>query len=153
MPNEIEIIEPGKAAGGDPANRVSVSVSAAIAEANKPAPAHYRIGRKLGRALNEIVHGAPSITAAAERVGMTREGLSLALGKPHVIAELERRVRIQQAARGAKAMFRLEHLMDNARSEYVQLEAAKATADRSGYGVNQKRTDTAGGLVINIDLG
>lgn len=150
--DEVELLEPVQGGGGDPRS-LTVSIGKSPTTPEPVDAAHYKIGRKLSRALNEIVHGARTVTEAAERSGMSREGLSKALGKGHVVAELERRVRTEQVVRGAKSMHKLSHLMDAARSEYVQLEAAKATADRSGYAVNKREHDAVGGLVINIDLG
>jgi hypothetical protein len=112
----------------------------------------YKIGRKLDKALKALVNGAPTITAAAELAGMNRTALHLALKKQHVLDYLDEQVAQATRTRGIKALAKLDRLMD-ARSEYVQLEAARDLADRAGYRPpkDERVQDTT--LVVNIKLG
>lgn len=116
-------------------------------------PRHYRITQKVHAALDALVHGARSITDAAEAAGMRREALSRALQKPHVQEELDRRVRDAMRRRGVKALAIIEHLSDGARSEYVKLEASKDLANRAGYLPPKEPLGPDNVLIVNIDLG
>ena len=99
-----EIIGPERLGGGEPPN-VSFALQEGQKRTGRPgvAPPAYRISNKLDKALCNLVAGAQTIKDAAEQVGMNRTALS-----------------------------KLDRLMD-ARSEYVQLGAAKDLANRAGY--------------------
>lgn len=110
------------------------------------------ISRKTEAALLAIVSGECStITQAAEKAGMAREQLQRNLKKPHVLARLDELRKQALGTRGAMAEARLDSLTRGARSEYVQLEAAKALLNHEstvkGLG------GPAGGVTIKIDLG
>jgi hypothetical protein len=108
------------------------------------------ISRRLRFAIEQIARGR-NITQAADDARMHRNSLSQAMQRPHVLELLERTVRLGLATSAGKAAMRLDHLIDQARSEYVQLEAAKAVLDRSGYA--QATVGTLGGdVVIEIKL-
>ena len=52
-----------------------------------------------------------------------------------------------------KALRRIMHLSDNAKSEYVQLEASKDILDRAGYKAPDKVMHShVGNISVNIDL-
>ena len=51
----------------------------------------------------------------------------------------------------AKAAVRLDHLIDGARSEYVQLEAARTALVSAGYTGKQEQA-SVGNVSFNIDL-
>lgn len=103
--------------------------------------------------LDALVHGARTITDAAESAGMRREALSLALRKPHAQEELDRRLRDAMKRRGVKALANIEFLGDMAKSEYVRLEASKDLANRAGYIPPKEQPSSDNTLVVNIKLG
>lgn len=123
------------------------------ANVERERPRHRGISRKLSAGLDALVHGARTITDAAESAGMRREALSLALRKPHVQEELDRRVRDAMKRRGVKALANIEFLGDMAKSEYVRLEASKDLANRAGYIPPKEQPSSDGVLIVNIDLG
>jgi hypothetical protein len=143
-----EILGPGNAPGGGR----SPDVDLAVLDTPVAPPTNYKIGRKLNDALTAMVNGANTIQAAAELAGMNRCSLSLALKKPHVIARLDELVATATRTRGIKALSKLERLME-ARSEYVQLEAARDLADRAGYTPPKDAPVQDTTLVVNIRLG
>ena len=108
-----------------------------------------KVSAKLKRAIDILVTDGCTITTAANAVGLTRENLRRALHKDHVAQELDRTVRKYLSMNGAKAAYRLVHLTANAKSEYVQLEAAKDVLDRAGIG---KTDDGARGQELNVQI-
>lgn len=116
-------------------------------------PRHHKISAKVHAALDALVHGARSITDAAQTAGMRREALSRALQKDHVQEELDRRVRDAMRRRGVKALATIEQLSDGARSEYVKLEASKDLANRAGYIPPKEPPSGDNVLIVRIDLG
>ena len=116
----------------------------------KTAPRELPLSKKLRAAVRHVADGR-SIVEAAQRAGMHRNGLTDALKRPAVIALLEQTVKANLAAAAGKAATRLGHLIDGAKSEYVQLEAAKAVLDRSGY-AQQSGTALSGDVLISIQL-
>ena len=111
-----------------------------------------KVGGKLRRALMVLVTQGGTITDAANATGIARESLSRALQKPHVLQELDALRRLHYSVRGAQAGKVIEHLMKNARSEYVRLEAAKDTLDRAGDTKSVTGGGTPTAVQINIDL-
>jgi hypothetical protein len=84
---------------GTPAKRtLALLDNAPPAPSSAEAVPTKRISRKVQAAIDAMVSGdCKSITAAAEKVGMAREGLSRALNKPH-IAEFRRQKVIRALA-------------------------------------------------------
>lgn len=115
-------------------------------------PRHHKISAKVHAALDALVHGARSITDAAQAAGMRREALSRALQKSHVQEELDRRVRDALRRRGVKALATIENLSDGARSEYVRLEASKDLANRAGYIPPKEPLVADNVLIVNIRI-
>ncbi|MET3299680.1 hypothetical protein [Bradyrhizobium diazoefficiens] len=75
-------------------------MTTALATTEKPKP----IPLKVREAIASIVTGdCKTITAAAEKVGFTREHLSRQLSKPHVTEYLHQKVRRHLAAAAAQA--------------------------------------------------
>lgn len=91
----------------------------------KPAKTE-RISRKLSTAVDAMIDGrAKTVKAAAELAGIARETLSRALAKPHVQAEIERRVR---RLMGGPTLARAHGVLDGllgAESEHVRFKAVE----------------------------
>jgi hypothetical protein len=115
-------------------------------------PVHYKIGAKLNKALAEYVRNGANATKAAQHAGMAPETVMRALKKQHVIERLEEIVRASKTATGIKALARIDALIDGAKSEYVQLEAAKTAADRAGHAPPKGERVQDGTLVVNINI-
>lgn len=132
-----------------------IPIAAQPLPAPAPAPGKRpvtKVGPKTEKALLALVSGeAQTITKAAELGGMTREQFSRNLKLPHVMARLDEMRKQTLGTRGAMAEAKLASLTGSARSEYVQLEAAKALLNHEstvkGLG------GPAGGVTIKIDLG
>lgn len=122
-------------------------------DSSRPPQKAHRISKRLRKALELIADGTPTITAAAEAAGMSRSALDQALRKQHVQDELRSIVKSRMPVRGAQAVAKIAHLSNEARSDYVQLEASKAIADRAGYVTDQGLSGVGGGLSININIG
>jgi hypothetical protein len=116
----------------------------------KTTPRELPLSKKLKRAVAHIADGC-NISDAARLSGMHRRGLTDALRRPKVLAHLEQTIKTNLAAAAGKAATRLGHLIDGAKSEYVQLEAAKAVLDRSGY-AQQSNQALSGDVLISIQL-
>jgi hypothetical protein len=118
--------------------------------APKDAPHERPISKKLKTAIRYIAEGN-GVSEAARRSLVHRNTLVDALKRPTVIALLEQTVKANLAASAGKAAARLDHLIDGAKSEYVQLEAAKSVLDRSGY-AQQSGQALSGDVLISIQL-
>ena len=112
--------------------------------------ASQRISKRLRHAIVLMSQGT-SMNQAAAKAGIHRNSLGYAMKRPHVIALLEETIRTNLAISAGKAAGRLDHLIGGAKSEYVQLEAAKAVLDRSGY-TTSRSVALGGDVVIEIKL-
>lgn len=75
------------------------------------------------------------------------------LRKPHVMQAVIERTGIELIASAPRARMTLAKLLE-AKSEYVQLEAAKDLLDRAGFKPTEKHDHRiAGDISIHIDLG
>ena len=84
-----------------------------------------RIPRKIANAIRLIETGeVKTVKAAAERVGLSREHLSISLGKPHIQAFLTQRSRQTIGAGVLRASVRAVELID-AGSEHVSADMTK----------------------------
>jgi len=73
---------------------------------------------------------------------------------PHVQQYMQQQVQQVLGLSATTAAKRLLDLTSGARSEYVQLEAAKDILDRAGYKpVERRQVQTVGELRVSIDLG
>ena len=72
---------------------------------------------------------------------------SKTLAKPHVAEYLQALLMSQLSARGGTALHVIDRLMNTARSEYVQLEAAKDMANRAGWQPPERKQVTVQGDV------
>ena len=78
---------------------------------------------------------------------------SKALRQPHVQEYMMQQVRDTMSLGATKALGRVIQLSDNAKSEYVQLEASKDILDRAGFKAPDKHMHLhAGDIKVNIDL-
>lgn len=113
-----------------------------------------RITKKVSAALDHLIDGsAKTDTDAARKAGMHHETLRRALRKPHVIAEV--RQRIDQRLGGlalSKAAARLIHLIDQADSEYVQLDASKHVLAIGGVKPKSDGLPAGGGGGISLNI-
>jgi hypothetical protein len=79
------------------------NVPAVPDQSDKP-PAPKRITKKIRAAVDALVHGdAKTITAAAEKVGLSRSHLSRELGRPHISEFLKNKVLRNLAINAARA--------------------------------------------------
>ena len=106
--------------------------------------------------LNVVKFGL-SGTEAAKKAGYSDKSAvviaSQTLAKPHVQAYLQALTMSFFAERGAKALSSIERLMTGAKSEYVQLEAAKDMANRAGWQPpERKQVTVSGDVTVSIEL-
>ena len=72
---------------------------------------------------------------------------------PHVQQYMMQRVSEQLGMNATRAASRVMYLATGARSEYVQLEAAKDILDRAGYKpIDRSQVQVAGDIRVSIDL-
>ncbi|HEX4410563.1 MAG TPA: hypothetical protein VH206_17465 [Xanthobacteraceae bacterium] len=99
-------------------------------------------------AIDEIVSGrAKTITAAAKKVGLSRERLSRALGEPHIAEHLRLKAARTVAIASGRASARLTQLID-AKSEHVSLDASTRTLAIAGI----KPTGDANNINVNVEI-
>jgi hypothetical protein len=117
-----------------------------------------RVPRKVANAIRLIETGeVTTIKAAAERVGLSREHLSISLGKPHIQVFLAQRARQTIGAGVLRAAVRAVELID-ASSEHVSLDASRGVlaiegikpAEASQVSVN---VNVSPGYVIDLSNG
>lgn len=117
----------------------------------KPPKSIGKLSKRIRDAIRLIAEHGHGITQAAEIAGCSRDGLSDAVRRESGAAYLGELVRARLATSAAKAAVRLDHLIDNARSEYVQLEAARTALVSAGYTGKQEQA-SVGNVSFNIDL-
>jgi hypothetical protein len=106
-----------------------------------------RVPPRVRDAINELVYGrAKTITAAAEKVGLSRERLSRALSEPHIADYLRTRAARVVGLASGRAAARLSELVD-AGSEHVSFDASKHILAIAGI---KPATDPQ--LNVNIEL-
>jgi ParB-like chromosome segregation protein Spo0J len=114
----------------------------ALPERKRPIPKRVR------EAIAAIVEGrVKTITAAAKKVGLSREYLSRALGEPHVAAHLRDRAARVVAISSGHAAARVTELITRSRSEHVAFEASKFSLGVAGI-----RPQPEAQLNVNIDI-
>jgi hypothetical protein len=92
---------------------------------SRPEPKRRRVPPRVADAIHELVYGrARTITAAAEKVGLTRERLSRALSEPHIAEYLRTRAARVVGIASGRAAARLVELIDSG-SEHVSFDASK----------------------------
>jgi hypothetical protein len=114
---------------------------------SRPEPKHRRVPPRVRDAINELVYGrAKTITAAAEKVGLSRERLSRALSEPHIADYLRTRAARVVGLASGRAAARLAELID-AGSEHVSFDATRHVLAIAGI---KPATDPQ--LNVNIEL-
>ena len=108
--------------------------------------------------VDTLVANGCSIKKAAELAGYSkgesgRVSASKALKLPHVQQYMMQRMNEQFGLSATIAAGRLRSLVSDAKSEYVQLEAAKDLLDRAGYKpIDRSQVQVAGDIQVSIDL-
>ena len=108
--------------------------------------------------VDTLVANGCSIKKAAELAGYSkgesgRVSPSKALKLPHVQQYMMQRMNEQFGLSATIAAGRLRSLVSDAKSEYVQLEAAKDLLDRAGYKpIDRSQVQVAGDIQVSIDL-
>lgn len=83
-----------------------------------------------------------------------RVSASKALALPHVQAYMMERMRQELGVKATLAVHQVAKLSQNAKSEYVQLEASRDIMDRVGLKAPEKHMHLhAGDIKVEIDLG
>jgi|TARA_A100000171_G_C2059266_1_gene109100 phage terminase small subunit len=113
---------------------------------------------KQKKLVDTIVATDCSIKKASEEAGYSkgesgRVTATKTLRLPHVQQYMMQLVTQSIGLNATKALRRIMHLSDNAKSEYVQLEASKDILDRAGYKAPDKVMHShVGNISVNIDL-
>ena len=108
--------------------------------------------------VDTIVANGCSITEAATQAGYAkgesgRVSASKALKLPHVQQYMMQRMGEEFGLSATVAAGQLRRLVTGAKSEYVQLEAAKDLLDRAGYKpIDRSQVQVAGDIKVSIDL-
>ena len=108
--------------------------------------------------VDTLVANGCSIKKAAELAGYSkgesgRVSASKALKLPHVQQYMIQSMNEQVGLSATIAAGRLRSLVSDAKSEYVQLEAAKDLLDRAGYKpIDRSQVQVAGDIQVSIDL-
>jgi len=108
--------------------------------------------------VDTIVASGCSSTEAATQAGYAsgesgRVTASKALKLPHVQQYMMQRMGEECGLSATVAAGQLRRLVTGAKSEYVQLEAAKDLLDRAGYKpIDRSQVQVAGDIKVSIDL-
>lgn len=117
-----------------------------------------KLTRKQMALVDTLVADGCSITEAAGKAGYAsgdsgRVTASKTLKLPHVQQYMMQQVADSLGINATKAAHRLLNLSQNAKSEYVQLEASKDILDRAGFKpVDKSMHLHAGEIKVSIDL-
>ena len=109
--------------------------------------------------VEHLVANGGTVKRAAEVAGFAegdsgRVSAQKALALPKVQAYMMERMRQELGVKATLAVHQVAKLAQNAKSEYVQLEAAKDIMDRVGLKEPDKHMHLhAGDIKVNIDLG
>ncbi|MFZ0152441.1 MAG: hypothetical protein WAM72_29600 [Xanthobacteraceae bacterium] len=104
----------------------------AVPTTTTPQPKMRKPPPKVRAAIEALVTGqVKTITAAAKKVGLTRERLSRAFSEPHIAEALRTRAAREVALSSGRAAARLNHLIDST-SQRVALEATKFSLGVAG---------------------
>ena len=106
--------------------------SSAVPTTTQPQSKLRKPPPKVRAAIEALVTGqARTITAAAKKVGLTRERLSRAFSEPHIAEALRTRAAREVALSSGRAAARLNQLIDST-SQRVALEATKFSLGVAG---------------------
>jgi hypothetical protein len=104
------------------------------------------IPKRVREAISAIVEGrAKTITAAAKKVGLTREYLSRSLSEPHIAEHLRQKAARAIAVGAGRASARLIGLID-AKSEHVSADVSRHILSIAGI-----KPATAPNVNLNIE--
>jgi hypothetical protein len=112
--------------------RITETAPPAAPVTTTPQPKMRKPPPKVRAAIEALVTGqARTITAAAKKVGLTRERLSRAFSEPHIAEALRTRAAREVALSSGRAAARLNQLIDST-SQKVALEATKYSLGVAG---------------------
>ena len=121
------------------------------------------VGKKLTpkqtRLVDTLVATGCSIRQAATAAGYAegesgRVSASKTIRLPHVQQYMMSRIQDQLGLNATVAASKVMNLAQGARSEHVQLEAAKDILDRAGFKpIDRAQVQVAGDIKVSIDLG
>lgn len=122
-------------------------------------PAAKKLTHRQQALIDVIVAEGLSVSEAATRAGYAegKAGYVTAnktLKLPHVQQYMMQRIAEQLGTNAAYAASKVMKLASGAKSEYVQLEAAKDILDRAGFKpIDRSQVQVAGDIRVSIDLG
>lgn len=92
---------------------------------------------------------------AAEAVGLTDHALRTALTKPHVLAYLNECMEVLRTSGRPRALRKMIELVDDAKTERIQFEAAKYLdgMDRPSHAVGATQTNVQINTTVNVTPG
>jgi phosphoenolpyruvate carboxylase len=126
-------------------------VAAAIRDLDKPAPQptkRVRIPPRIRHACELLANGnVATVTAAAERAGLSREHLSKMLSQPHIRAFLTRKATETIRTASLRASTRLVELID-AKSEHVAAQVSERILTSEGI----LKSDQGSNIAVNVDI-
>jgi hypothetical protein len=112
--------------------RTSEAALRAVPATTTPQPKMRKPPPKVRAAIEALVTGqARTITAAAKKVGLSRERLSRAFSEPHIAEALRTRAAREVALSSGRAAARLNQLIDST-SQRVALESVKFSLGVAG---------------------
>ena len=127
--------------------------------AKVPAPKVQVLTKRQKALVEAFVANGGNLTKAATEAGYApgnsgRVTAWKAMKTPHVQQYMMQRIGEQLGTNAAFAAARVMRLASGAKSEYVQLEAAKDILDRAGFKpIDRAQVHVAGDIRVQIDLG
>ena len=122
-------------------------------------PANKKLTDKQTALVDTIVAKGCTIAQAAEEAGYAagesgRVTATKTMKLAHVQQYLAQRMNEEFGLSATVAVNTVRRLSQNAKSEYVQLEASKDLLDRAGYKpIDRSQVQVAGDIKVSIDLG
>jgi hypothetical protein len=127
--------------------RRSETATPVVPATTTPQPKMPKPPPKVRAAIEALVTGqVRTITAAAKKVGLTRERLSRAFSEPHIAEALRTRAAREVALSSGRAAARLNQLIDST-SQRVALEATKFSLGVAGI------KPTSDSVNVNVGAG
>ena len=123
------------------------------------APAAQKLTKKQMALVDTLVATGCTLRVAAKEAGYSdgesgRVSASRTIRLPHVQQYMMQRVTEQLGMNATLAAAKVMTLAQGAKSEYVQLEAAKDILDRAGFKpIERSQVQVAGDIRVSIDLG
>ena len=122
-------------------------------------PATQKLTKKQMALVDTLVATGCTLRVAAKEAGYSdgesgRVSASRTIRLPHVQQYMMQRVTEQLGMNATLAAAKVMTLAQGAKSEYVQLEAAKDILDRAGFKpIDRAQVQIAGDIKVSIDLG